>query len=447
MDRPDEDPVVASTRSDFSPLSDLPRFSSMTSPARRERLRLLWVKAGRLLPVDTGGKLRSYHLAKALANKHDFTLLTYYDGPRDHPYERELATEFPGAVTVRHGPIRNGVLATGLWYASTVWSKAPFAVTKFTAPRVRRLISGWMRERRFDAIICDFLSASKNFVRPEDDATLLFQHNVESSLWERQARYEANPVLRAVYSLEAAKMRRYEPRTVRRFRHVVAVSEHDRQLMMAMTDPDRITVVPTGVDANHYARLVGQPPDGDSVLFLGSMDWEANIDGVEWMCRDIWPRILAAVPTARFRIVGRNPHPRVTRLASDTVDFTGSVPTVDPYLARAAVFVVPLRIGGGTRLKIFEAMSAGRAVVSTSVGAEGLPVQHGENILLADDPASFADAVIQVLTQPGLRESLGRQAVGLARRHDWSAVAEVFEDTILRVCRASMLPPETVSSR
>lgn len=398
-----------------------------------DRLTILWAKAGRLLPVDTGGKIRSYHLARALARRHEVTMLTWYDGQRDAAYEEAMAREFPGAVTLRAGPRRVDPLSAGLRYAAGLFTGAPFAIRKFTTSEVRALIDQWAGERRFDAMVCDFLSASLHFSRPESMPVVLFQHNVEASLWARQAQHETNPVLRAVYGLEAARMRRYEREALRRFRHVVAVSPHDRDLMSADVDPARITVVPTGVNVDQFASAASQEPSGPTVLFLGSMDWEANIDGVEWMAESIWPTVLASVPDARFRIVGRNPHGRVLRLAGPSIEVTGAVPSVTEYLAEAQVVVVPLRIGGGTRLKIFEAMAAARAVVSTSVGAEGLPVTHGVDLLLADDPDAFARAVIEVLRTPDRRRSLGRAALALAREHDWSRVAGVMEQAIDRV--------------
>jgi len=398
------------------------------------RLRLLWVKAGRLLPVDTGGKLRSYHLARALAARHELTMLTYYDGPRDSGYERDMEQEFPGAVTVRHGIPYGGRLATGLRYLASIASPAPFAVTKFTAAAVQRRIAEWARERRYDAMICDFLSASRNFRQPAPVPTILFQHNVESSLWKRQARHAPNPLLRLVYGLEAAKMIRYERQAVERFRHIVAVSEHDQSAMASMGKAGQITVVPTGVDVGRFRDVAASEATQPVVLFLGSMDWEPNIDGVEWMCREVWPRIRAAVPGAVFRIVGRSPGERTARLAVDGVEVVGTVPSVEPWLAGAKAFVVPLRIGGGTRLKIFEAMSAGRAIVSTAIGAEGLPVEHEKNILLADSAPAFADAVIRVLTNDDLRRSLGREALALAAMYDWSSVVSVFERAILDAC-------------
>jgi glycosyltransferase involved in cell wall biosynthesis len=165
------------------------------------------------------------------------------------------------------------------------------------------------------------------------------------------------------------------------------------------------------------------------------MDWEANIDAVDYFCRDIWPQVLAKVPGARFRIVGRNPHGRVRKLASASVEVTGAVPSVVEHLREARVFVVPLRIGGGTRLKIYEAMAMGKAVVSTSVGAEGLDVSHGRNILLADDAASFAEGVVAFLRDEALCRRYGAAAIALAGRHDWSVIADQFAEVLESVAR------------
>ena len=394
-------------------------------------MRILWVKAGKLLPVDTGGKIRSYNLLRQLVARHPETvLLSYYSGARDERYEREVAEHLPGAVTVHTNAPDAGALRQGLHYLRRLPHPAPYAVTKFTDPEVRRLVAAWDREGRFDVMVCDFLSASLNFPRAPRTPAVLFQHNVESALWRRQAAHEPHPLKRLAFRVEAAKMLRYERATVRRFRHVVAVSEHDRQLMSEMTDPARISVTPTGVDLAQYRAAAGRAAAEPLVLFLGSMDWEANIDGVDYFCREVWPAVLRAVPGARFRVVGRNPHPRVQRLASESVEVTGTVPSVVEHLHEAAVFVVPLRVGGGTRLKIYEAMAAGKAVVSTTVGAEGLDVAHGRDILLADDANTFAAFVVRLLRDKDERARFERAAAETAARYDWAEVARRFEETL-----------------
>ena len=348
-------------------------------------------------------------------------------------YEREIEDRFPGAETVWTGAPDASVLH----YVRHILSPAPYAVTKFTAPGVRRLIGRWMAERRFDVAVCDFLSASLNFPPAPLTPCVLFQHNVESVLWRRQAEHEPNALKRLAFSIEARKMARYERDAVARFAHVIAVSEGDREAMSVMTDPARVSVVPTGVNVSDYRAGAGTPAVDPIVVFLGSMDWEANIDAVEYFCRDIWPAVRAAVPDAQFRIVGRNPHPRVLRLASTSVVVTGTVPAVLDHLKETAVFVVPLRIGGGTRLKIFEAMAAGRAVVSSSIGAEGLDVHDGRDIVLADTGGRFAESVIGLLRDPLRRARIGRSAAESAASHDWQAVAKQLEAILLRVAASA----------
>jgi len=395
-------------------------------------MRILWVKGGKLLPVDTGGKIRSYNLLKQLAARHEVTLLSYYDGQRDAGYETEIVEHFSRAVAISTGRPDSSAID----YLRHLFSPAPYAVTKFTSVRAGALVREWMADDSFDVAVCDFLSASLNFPAEMRTPTVLFQHNVESVLWRRQADYEPNLIKRIAFKLEAAKMIRYETEAVNRFDHVIAVSENDREKMARMTERSRITVVPTGVDLDAYRQQQSNDSTEPVVVFTGSMDWEANIDGVEYFCSEIWPRVLKAVPGARFRIVGRNPHPRVQALASDSIEVTGTVQSVIDHLKEAAVFVVPLRIGGGTRLKIYEAMAMGKAVVSTSVGAEGLDVEDGRDIMLADTVPSFADSIIKLLCDRQARKRIESAAARLAARFDWSVIADRFEqvlaDTIKR---------------
>jgi glycosyltransferase involved in cell wall biosynthesis len=409
-------------------------------------VKILWVKAGRLLPVDTGGKIRSFNLLKQLAARHDTTLLSYYAGARDNAYDDALESELPGRVALPVGGPASyaGTVAD---YLRRLTSKAPYAVTKFTSDAARTLIGSWMREKRFDVMICDFLSASLTFPARLSTPTALFQHNVESALWDRQARHEPNPFKRVAFSLEAAKMARYERAAVQRFHHVIAVSENDRALMSSMVDPSRISVAPTGVDLAQYRAIAGEQSTEPVVMFLGSMDWEANVDGVTYFHREIWPRVRAVVPAATFRIVGRSPAPRVKKLAEDpSVVVTGAVSSVVDHLRDAAVFVVPLRIGGGTRLKIYEAMAAGRACVSTIIGAEGLDVNHDRDIVLADEPGDFADAVSSLLLDLHRRRALEQAAAAQAAQFDWPVVVRQFEDSLEQTIVAASAQRESAGT-
>jgi glycosyltransferase involved in cell wall biosynthesis len=232
------------------------------------------------------------------------------------------------------------------------------------------------------------------------------------------------------YRIEARKMAAYETRTLQRFQHVIAVSDHDRKEMLALAPGCTIRVVATGVDTEQYQpapSVSGNPP---LIVFTGSMDWEPNIDAVEYFCHDIFPSVLRAFPDARFQIVGRNPHSRVRKLASSSVEVTDTVPSVAEFLRKATVVIVPLRIGGGTRLKIFEAMAMRKALVSTSIGAEGLDVTSGKDCLIADDAPSFASAILGVLRDPALRRRYEDNAAALAARYDWSQIARRFAEAL-----------------
>jgi glycosyltransferase involved in cell wall biosynthesis len=404
-------------------------------------MKILWVKANKLLPVDTGGKIRSLNLLRQLASRHQVTLLSYYTGRRDPQYERDIVDLLPGTMPVFTGIRDATFFERAMQYVWRFPSSEPFAISKFGSRTVRRLVSQLIAERRFDVAVCDFIMPARNFPEKLETPSVLFEHNVEATLWRRRADAEHHPIKRFAYGIEARRMERFERRAVGRFHRIIAVSENDRTELAEFTDPARIFVVPTGVDLQQFGTIADVEPKQPLVVFLGSMDWEPNIGGVEWFCGEVWNRVRAAVPDARMRIVGRMPHARVKRLADSTVEVTGAVPSVLDHLREAAVFVVPLLVGGGTRLKIFEGMAAGRAIVSTSLGAEGLEVTHGENILLADDNASFAAEVIRVLTNPALRRRLGSAAAALAARHDWSAVAGQLETALAEVASESLPTP------
>jgi len=394
------------------------------------------VKANKLLPVTSGGDIRSYQIARELSTRHQVTFLSYYGGEVDREYEQEMKRHFPNAECISTGGGR-GVIGRGLDYLVRLPKKAPYAVSRFESERVRGRLSACYREGRFDVAVCDFLDAAVNFPGKLNVPTVLFQHNVESEIWRRHAETNGDVAKKLVYKVEFAKMLRYEQEMVRKFEHIIAVSEHDRRMMSAWVDADRITVAPTGVDLRQF-RPSAQPAQvGSLVTFVGAMDWEPNIDAVEYFCREIWPAVRSSVPSAQFRIVGRNPDRRVRSLVSESVEVTGSVPSVLDHLRESAVIVVPLRIGGGTRIKIYEAMATGKAVVSTSVGAEGLDVHHGKDIVLSDAPSSFADEVSRLLLDADLRIRYERAAAELASRYDWSAIGELFAGVLQSVVTGS----------
>ncbi len=432
-------------------------------------MRILWVKADKLLPVQNGGNIRTYHVLRYLSARHQLTFYSYYGGTSDPDYERELQRQLPGAVAVCTGKRELSGAARGLDYLAHLRAQPPYAVSRFAHTKVQKQLQAWFREERFDVAVCDFLDAAVNFPGKLSIPSVLFQHNVESEIWRRHAATAGNPAKKMMYGMEFRKMLRYERAALCKFHHVIAVSENDRSLMTRWVDADRVTVVPTGVDLEQYhpdlsdsdvtdsdaaetepsktepAASSSPSASGPLITFVGAMDWEPNVDGVEYFCGEIWPAIKAEMPQARLRIVGRNPDRRVQKWASSwlgpgdgrtndgSIEVTGRVPSVVEHLRQSAVVIVPLRIGGGTRLKIYEAMATAKAVVSTTVGAEGLDVHHGRDIILADDPGSFAQAVITLLRDRELRRRYEKAAAETAARYDWPAIGERFSDILQSV--------------
>jgi glycosyltransferase involved in cell wall biosynthesis len=241
-------------------------------------------------------------------------------------------------------------------------------------------------------------------------------------------------------------MLRFERAALKRFDLVLAVSDADgatfeRLYPGALRSP--VHVVKTGVDTGYFAPLPEVPARRSHIVFTGSMDWLPNEDGMNYFVRDILPLIRHAEPEATLSIIGRSPTPAVRRLAEERgVEVTGSVDDVRPHVAAGSVYIVPLRIGGGTRLKIFEAMGMAKAIVSTTIGAEGLPVTDGTDIVLADDPAGFASAIVGLIRDDGRRRRIEQAARRLVvERYDWSAVAQDFEDALARARGDSLMFP------
>jgi len=195
-----------------------------------------------------------------------------------------------------------------------------------------------------------------------------------------------------------------------------------------MLDP---FVIPNGVETTRYQPLPPPPEDMQrpAVLFTGKMDFRPNVDAVLWFGRQVWPLVHREYPEARFYVVGKRPHPRLEELSHDpTVAITGYVPDVRPYMAGATVFVVPMRIGGGSRLKLLEAMAAGLPIVATSMGAEGVDVTDGEHLLLADEAEAYAQAVCALLSDKDRRQALGQRAQQRAATWDWAYIAPRLDD-------------------
>jgi len=312
-----------------------------------------------------------------------------------------------------------------------LFSKHPYVLTRYRSATLREKIAELDRSGRFDLIVSDFLTPAINFPGLRfRTPTVLFQHNIESQIWRRLAREKTNPVARAYFSGQFGRMRRAERELSAGFDGVITVSPEDSSFSRNHYGLTNVLgAVPTGVDTDYFRPPASPRPEAGPIAFLGSMDWMPNVECVQHFARDILPRIRERHPNRRFRIIGRAPSPAVRRLAAEdpSIEVTGTVDDVRTHLDESSLLVVPLRSGGGTRIKIFEAMAQGLPVVSTTIGAEGLPVEHGRDILIADTPEAFSDAVVRLLDSPELARGLSENARRrLVNDHSWRSVAAKF---------------------
>lgn len=391
-------------------------------------MRILWVKTNLLHPLDSGGTLRSYHMLRHLNRHHQITYVTL--STELSPPEAERAPEYcdrlvlipwSGAPT-RRSPAFYGQAVRNLR------SEYPLALERYRQPAVRESIMSMLAEEDYDLAVSDFLTPAMYFDGGHGLPKLMFQHNVETLIWERMAE-RAGLIGRAYYRSQARRMRHWEGELARQFDHVVTVSPEDAQLMQDWFGLDAVTSVPTGVDADFYHT--GPEPHGQDVVFVGSLDWLPNIDGVQWFLDDVWPAIRKHCPQATFHVVGRRPGRRMLRMLADRPDVRlwADVPDVRDHLWSAAVVVVPLRVGGGTRLKIFEALACGKAVVSTAVGAEGLGVTPDRHLVIASQANEMAEAVVRLLHDAPRRRRLGEAGRHIVvQQYSWQRAAKEFAD-------------------
>jgi glycosyltransferase involved in cell wall biosynthesis len=393
-------------------------------------MKILWVKTDFLHPTTRGGQIRTLEMLRQLHREHEVHYVAF-DDPANPEGLRRSSEYSTRAYPVAHRVVSKRSPGFALQLVEGLFSEYPVAGTRYRSQAMRDIISRLTAEHDFDAKICDFLTPSINI--DDMNGWVLFQHNVETIIWERHAQSGRTPLHRAYFAQQARRMFKWERAVCQASAHVVAVSKVDEQIMRERFGIRETSSVSTGVDLDYFEPPAAARPRYD-LVFLGSMDWMPNIDGTQWFVSEVLPLIRARKPDVRLAIVGRNPPPSLTAQASDSMVVTGTVPDVRPYLWESAVSIVPLRVGGGTRLKIFEAMAAGTAVVSTRVGAEGLPVEHGDTIRIADTAQTFAAECLDLLENTSARTALARKALeSIQANFSWAQVTRQFEETLRSV--------------
>jgi glycosyltransferase involved in cell wall biosynthesis len=302
---------------------------------------------------------------------------------------------------------------------------------RFSSPPLGERLRTMMKEERFDRAVVDHLTPGSYFPYPEK--SLLFQHNVETIIWRRHAEQASDPLRRFYFAQQAQKMFNFEQKVFRASGHIVAVSPDDAQRTRDMFGVTNVSAIPTGVNVEYYTPTAPAAPSAD-LVFIGSMDWLANLDGVAYFVTDILPRIRKVRPETTFAVVGRNPNKDVLGYAErdPKITVTGTVPDIRPFLWGGSVSIVPLRVGGGTRLKVYESMAAKVPIVSTTVGAEGLAYEPGVHLRIADTAEAFADQCLALLADREAARHMADTAWQMVHdKFSWEQVARIFDQILV----------------
>jgi glycosyltransferase involved in cell wall biosynthesis len=399
------------------------------------RLKVLVLDEEIPFPLNSGKRIRTWNLLRHLCRQHSITFLCY--GTADNPGLLEIESLGIRVVLVPALPPSNSrrFYAGALANLVSLW---PYSVSRHHTRNFTRAIRKLTAKQSFDLVHCEWTPYASYMNAVDKLPMLIMAHNIEATVWRRRAQHASNLPERMFMASQAWKMARFEKRSFARAGHVAVVTEEEAQTARKW-GARAVYLVSNGVDTG-FLQPTGEAPEADSLLFLGSLDWQPNRDALQYLLREILPKIQGANPRAKLRVVGRQP---ATKLREQVEGFTGvewvgEVPDIRPHFARAIAVLVPLRIGGGSRIKILESMSMGKAVVATRIGAEGLEVVPDVHCLIADSPADFSQSVVQLLENPERAAQLGRNGRELVlRQYDWSRVAKILEQAWIETASAA----------
>ena len=388
------------------------------------------------LPPSDGGRVRTYNIVKRLGARHQVHLLCFVDRYPEPEHLRSAEAVCDRVEVIRRRAGRFGRLAT---VGRGLPTRTPMSAALFGTRHFRHAVQSALAAGPFDIVQVEgsyTASAIAGTALMRDTTVVLSTQNVEAERLERMAQVGPGISREVLLGMESRRMASWEPRMARSFDGIMAVSERDADTFRRWCPGVPVHLAPNGVDLEYFAPRDGERSE-NGLLFVGSMDYPPNIDAATWFAERVLPRIHAREPQAQLRIVGRHAN-RLRHLRDNLpgVEITGYLDDVRTAYWDCSVFVVPLRAGGGTRLKILEAMASGLPVVSTAIGAEGLNVTHGADILISDDEAAFANAAIDLLRDRGRAHRLAHEARKLVvREYSWDTIVQGMEAFYATTCQ------------
>jgi glycosyltransferase involved in cell wall biosynthesis len=394
-------------------------------------LRVVMVDEELPYPPTSGKRIRTFNLTLRLARHHQLTYVCHRNA--DAEESRQAAALFAEhgietRIVERVVPRKSGP-GFYLRLAANLLSPLPYSVASHKSRAMRRALKEIARTQRVDVWHCEWTPYAELLRDIVTERRVVMAHNVESIIWQRYHETESNPLRRWYIGQQWRKFQRFERRVLGEVEHTVAVSYTDAQRLRHQFGVLRVSVVENGVDTAYFRPKTRQRRPG-RLLLLGSLDWRPNLDGVHLLLEHVFPAVQAAEPSATLCIVGRYPPESLRRriAAMPGVELHANVLDVRPFLAECSLLVVPLRIGGGSRLKILEALASGTPVVSTRIGAEGLRLEAGQDLTVVEDIGDLKDELIKAIRHPDVLQAQserGREKV--LEHYDWDRLAEQLE--------------------
>jgi polysaccharide biosynthesis protein PslH len=407
-------------------------------------MRILFHSLALPYPATNGYKMRTWSLLQALAAEgHEITLVCFATSQEAAEDISPLSAVCRSVEIVPQAVSSMSSRPDFKGRARALVGHLPYGVARFRSETMRGRLAGHIETGALDLIFMETSYSLINIPGSPDVPIILDNHNVEHVLLERYIRHARSPLHRAYARIEFRRMRRWDQAACLRASLVLACSGHDRDLLRDLCLGVRCAVVPNTIDAASYSSAADS--EEPIVLYTGGMDWYPNRDAVQFFAEEILPTVRRRVPGVRFLVAGRNPSEGFRRLMSQFpgVELTGTVSDMREMIAKAAVCVVPLRIGSGTRLKILEAAAMAKPVVSTRLGAEGLEFADSKEIVLKDAPESFAEATSSLLLDPSRRRALGQAArARVEEMYSFPVLRRRVRQALLRVCESSCHEPK-----
>ncbi len=397
-----------------------------------KRLRVLFVLPQISWPPDRGGRIVQYHLMKGIQERHDVWATALIHHPEEYQDAEEWKKECPNLEVFEARP----KWSLSLMFKA-LFSPIPYKVHRFYQPEMAGWVQHCIRENHIDVVHCHNFYTAQYVTGDESSARVLYKENFESLVLERFVKESRHPwLLRQAARRQVSRTRRYEINVCKNFHQVIHISEEDRKKFGACHPKAPLDVVEPGIDLEYYKPST-RPPQPHRVVFTGAMNYFPNVDAVHFFCESIWPLVRQTIPEAEFFIVGQRPEDSVQALhGKNGVTVTGRVEDIRESVHKGAVYVSPLRVGGGIKLKMLEALALGKAVVTTPIGIEGLKVNPGKHLLSRESPEAFAGAVIQLLKQEEQRKQMEGNARAWAEAHGgWERAVEKLEANYYRAVK------------